>query len=525
MICPTVLWFVFASNEIVTAVAVRGVESDVKLETQVGRPVDQPSLAHDVRRLWSTGRFEDIRVKTTAQAGGTAVVFEVTPSLSPRLRDLRIEPNSYGLRLKAPGGALLDRLRVHEIAAAAAKELRAQGYLDARVDYDVIPVAKSLADLRLTVHASEPVRVKNIDFSGDPALSPAELHGSLKALRARRILFWRILPAYSPEAVESDMARVVSLYLSKGYFDAGLRVEDTAIEGEHAALRVSVDAGPRYQAAPVDCGDLLRQRRQAEREGVLDFSVRVDVQPAEDGAAILHSEIERGPAYRVGRIAFTGNRQISAVAIRRNFVLDEAAPFDEYLLRKSLARLNRANWFEPVAASGVVIHPDDSKGEANVMIPLTELKRGKWSLSGPVGPSSIGGPLKASVSERIASYSVSIGLIAFAHPVVPALAAATKRFVPVATLERPGNGWLSGIAIAPQLGWQASAAAYVTTQIRQRLTLLLAGDRGLTPELPVIMKTPTGEKTLFCQAPQPRFFVVRTAAAMALQVVGSLPIF
>ncbi len=54
------------------------------------------------------------------------------------------------------------------------------------------------------------------------------------------------------------------------------------------------------------------------------------------------------------------------MAIRRNFVLDEAAPFDEYLLRKSLARLNRTNWFEPVAGAGVIIHPDDSKGEANI---------------------------------------------------------------------------------------------------------------------------------------------------------------
>jgi len=525
MICPPLLWFAFASNEMVAAVAVRGAESNVKLETQVGRPIDAPSLAQDVRRLWNTGRFEDIRVKTTDQPGGRAVVFEVTPSRGPTLRDLRIEPNSYGLRPKAPEGVLLDSLRVHEIAAAATKQLRAQGYMDARVDYDVIPVAKSLADLRLTVHASDPVRVKNIEFTGDLALNAAQLRGSFQALRARRILFWRILPAYSHEAVESDMTRVVSLYLSKGYFDAGVRLEDTAIHSEHAELHVSVEAGPRYQAAPVDCADLLKQRRQAEREGVLDFSARVEVQPAEDGRAILNTAIERGPAYRVGRMSFTGNRHFSDTAIRRNFVLDEAAPFDEYLLRKSLARLNRTNWFEPVSGASVIIHPDDSKGQASILIPLIEPKRGKWSLSGPVGPSSVGGPLKASISERIASYSVSIGLIAFAHPIVPALAAATKRFVPVATLQRSGNGWLSGIAVAPQLGWQASAAAYLTTQLRQRLTPLLVGDRGLMPELPVAMETPTGEKTLFCEPPTPRFFVMRTAAAMGLQLLGSLPVF
>jgi outer membrane protein insertion porin family len=528
MICIPLLLLAFFSNELVTAVGVRGVESNVKLETQVGRRVDEKSLAQDVRRLWSMGRFEDIRVETTDQPDGTAVVFEVTPARSLRLRVLRVEPGSYGLRLKVPENTPLDRLRAHEIAAEAGRQLRAQGYRDAHVDYDMVPVAKGLADLRLTVHASDPVRVKSVEFSGNPALDPAELRGSLKAMRARRILFWRILPAYSPEAVESDLARIVSLYLSKGYFDAAVRVEDTAIEGEHADLRVSVDTGQQYRAVPVDCAELLAERRQAEREGILDFSVRVEVQPVEDSGANLNTTIERGPAYRVGRIVFSGNRRFSDTAVRSNFVLDEAAPFDEYLLRKSLARLNRSNWFEPVTTSSVAIYPDESRGEANLVVRLTEPKRGKWSLSGPVGPSSVGGPLKASIGERIASYSVSLSLIAFAHPIVPALAVVTKRFVPVAVLERPytpAYGWLSGFAIAPQLGWQALASSYATTQLRQRLTPLLAGGRDLTPDLPVVMETPTGEKTLFCEASQPRFFMLRTAAAMGLQVLASVPIF
>ncbi len=528
MLCAPVLWIGFSVNDIVTSVEVRGAEPNVKLQTQVGRPVDQHAIAQDLHRLWTLGAFEDIRVNAADRAGGKAITFDIMPSRAPQLREIRIEPSSYGLRLKVPQGTPLNELRAHEIAAEAARQLRAQGYLDARVESEVAPFAKGLSDLRLIVHASDPLRVRNITFSGDPVMNETELRRSLKTLHTRRILFWRILPAYSPQAVDLDLARIVSLYLSKGYFDAGVRVEDAPVDGKnHVDLRISLSAGPHYQAAPVDCARLLADRRQAERDGILDFSVRVKVEPVGDGAH-LETSIERGRAYRVGRISFTGNRHFSDTAIRANFVFDEAAPFDEYLLRKSLARLNRANWFDSVAASDVIIHPDDSTGEANIVIPLTEPKRGKWSLSGPVGPSSIGGPLKASISERIAGYSVSLSLIAFAHPIVPALAVLTPRFVPLAVLERPyspSNGWLSGFAIAPQLGWQAMAAAYVTTQLRQRLTPLLAGDRGITPDLPVTMETPTGEKTLFCEPPEPRFFVARTAAAFGLQVLGSLPIF
>ncbi|HMC58125.1 MAG TPA: hypothetical protein VKJ01_02920, partial [Candidatus Solibacter sp.] len=93
-------------------------------------------------------------------------------------------------------------------------------------------------------------------------------------------------------------------------------------------------------------------------------------------------------------------------------------------------------------------------------------------------------------------------------------------------LERPflpGAGWLSGFAIAPQLGWKSGAAGYASTQIHRRLGPLLSGSRGLVPELPVTVRNPTGDATLFCQAPKPRFGTLRTAGSVTLQLLGALP--
>src|SRR5262245_61697342 len=111
---------------IVESVSIRGTDLRVKLATQVGAELDARAIATDVRRLWETGRFDDIQVETT----GTAVVFRVIEAPPLRLRKILIEPSSFGLQPKVPEGALLSRFRAHEIALEAQKQLEARGYLD-----------------------------------------------------------------------------------------------------------------------------------------------------------------------------------------------------------------------------------------------------------------------------------------------------------------------------------------------------------------------------------------------------------
>src|SRR5262249_8282130 len=127
-------------------------------------------------------------------------------------------------------------------------------------------------------------------------------------------------------------------------------------------------------------------RREAEKRGVLDFPVSLD-------AASGVTTVAPGKPYLVGRIQFAGHPHYTDAVIRRHFLLDEGAPLDEYLLRKSIARLHRANLFEPVNERQVSVRTNDGTGAADITVHVTERKHGSWSLSGPVGPMSLAGPL------------------------------------------------------------------------------------------------------------------------------------
>jgi outer membrane protein assembly factor BamA len=559
-----------ADAPVVKSVAVAGTIYPVALATQLGHPYDALVIEKDVRKLWSTGRFDDIRVESKQEADGTALVFRVRELPQLQLHEIRVEPSSFGLHPKIGEGTPMNLLRAHQIAMEAQTRLNAEGYIDARVNETLVPVSRQKVDVRLTVRAGHPVDVKAVQFKGDLGLDIHQLRSTLQAARIRRLFppipglwaGWRLFPAYNPQALDTDLAHIRSLYLSKSYFDARVHLDDVEIHGKAAKITILVESGPQYRirewtasgghaaaaransGIPALCSCLLDARRAAERDGVLDFSTALDVQRVESelGAspvADLRAQVEEGFPYRVGRIEFTGNHRYSDSAVRRNMVLNEGQPLDRMLLRKSIARLNRSAWFDPIGETGVDIQRDPATRTANVTLALTERKNRAWSISGPVGPLSVTGPLQASLSSRLpawgrglfefSTYTASISLVAFAHPILPLLSVASQSpILPILALQRPftpGEGWRSGFILAPQLGWQRELLGYATTQIEQRLLFRLAGDRALGEELPVTVARPQGEIVLSCTPPKPRFSNLRLGSAMGLHLLGVLSSF
>jgi hypothetical protein len=323
------------------------------------------------------------------------------------------------------------------------------------------------------------------------------------------------------------VARIRSAYLAKGYLDAEVRPLAAEVHGNDIVQTLSVEAGPQYPVSKDLCAAMLADRRSAQRAGILDFAARYD---PEHGVTV-----DRGPSYVVGHIEFTGNHRYSDSVVRRNFVLPEGVPFDEQLLRRSIARLNRSGLFEPVDEHSVVVQPNPARGYADVAVHLTERKRGAWNLSGPVGPMSLAGPLQASISSRLppwgrgllelSTYTASVSLFAFGKPLLPILNA-PKRFTPILALQRPfsaGEGWRSGFAFAPQLGWRNGALGYVTTQLQGRLMPRLTGERAAQPPLTITVSRESGDAVMACETPKPRLALLRTAAGMALHLIGALP--
>ena len=561
--------------DMVKSVTFNGATPTVKLTTKAGELLDQSHLRKDVQTLWGTGQYLDIQVHTKEEPDGTAaVVFDIVEKPSLFLHDLRMEPNTFGMQPTLTPGTPIDPFRAQQVAGQVQRKLIERGYLDATVEPEIVPIGKNKADLMIHVKAGDSVKVGDVQITGDTVFAPKEVQKALQALRIHKIVpgipgVWHgytSFPAYSEQAVQSDLARLQSFYLAKGYFDARVSLDESSVAGDSARVKLFVNAGRHYKVnevtvsgegvpktaiVPVNglfastdlCTCLRRTRREAEKKGIVDFNARLNFHTVDDGpghepVADLAAEVEQGRAYTINRIELNGQKSFSEATIRKNLLLDEGDILDQTLLRKSLARLNQTQMFDPVDETQVAVNTDESNGTANIIIPLHERKRGMWNLSGPIGPVSLAGPLQFMIATRLppwgqglielSSFYFSFSAIGYAHALgkILPLALSKQGILPVFSLFRPytpGEGWRSGFLIAPQLGWQASLISYGTSQLTSRLVPIVAGNNKYESQLAVTFERPGGDGVLLCDPTKPRFHILRAGAAFALQFIASSP--
>jgi hypothetical protein len=242
---------------------------------------------------------------------------------------------------------------------------------------------------------------------------------------------------------------------------------------------------------------------------VLDFSVRVEARdvPAPDmqtGAGTrqwvdLTATVERGPMYKIGRIEFVGSTSFTDRTYRRSMIFDEGDPLDEFLLRKSLARLNNTGLFEPLSQADVVVNTPSGTDRADLTIRLRERKSRHWYFSGPVGPLSVGDSLQFAIGSRLppwgkrvidlSTFTLSMNLMFFAKPLGSLIPGFTNtRWLPLVQISRPllpGQFMLSGFSVSPQLGWEGVLLGYGVSQVRNLLGGALDSSRTYTPPLTV----------------------------------------
>ena len=527
-----------------------GAPPSLELETRAGDIFDAGKVRHDVHTLWSSGRISDIRVEAVPDGDSVRVIFRLKPKTMVRVRRIRVDPPTPGVRLELEPGAEMDSQEAQQVAAGVEKQLASSGFPNAKAEARLVPGGPGTADLDIHIDKQRPVDVARVTVSGDLGMKTGDVYHALRATRAKTILpGWRVRPGYNPDAVQSDLASLRSLYYRRGYFDASVNLDSVDFANGKAYVAFAVDAGPRYAigmlngfplhggaANPGDavCRDLFDARRSAERAGVLDFSARLKIHG--DGAsAEATTDITTGPAYNIGRITFRGNHRVRDDSLRRMLLLDEGAPLDQVLLRQSLARLNRTEWFEPLTERSIVLNTPSGSSRADVSILLKEKKIRSWSLSGPVGPMSVGGSLRFAIGSRLppwgqgllelSTYTLSLNFMLFAKPIgalIPFLP--NRRFIQIVSLQRPllpGQWLLSGFTITPQLGWQGMLAGYGMSQTRNLLAGLLKTDRASTPELLVTVSHDGSEGSMRCEPPRPRFDRMRQIAGAAANVLFS----
>jgi len=391
-----------------------------KINTRPGQPLDRRQLSRDVRKLYKSGFFSDIRFVGTRTAEGIHLVCHVKEY--PLIASLTMEGNDQfptkdlQLKMKLKPGRIYSSKNRESDRNTLRKGYLKEGYYQVGIDFVPAKRKDGRIDLLIRVHEGEVTRINRIHIIGNEAFSDNVLRKELASRTSDLFSWFSDRDIFDTKRFGADGQLLQQYYLDHGYLDMKLDSEQItmAADKKSFSLTFSIHEGIRYSVEKVTLqGDLIPDQETlqtlismdvgdiyslSEMRATIDaITDRVGdegyafatVTPMlerniDDHTVAITFDIEKGEEVYIERIEVSGNDKTEDKVIRRMLNQSEGARYSGSQVKQSKEKLRRAPFVDDLRVSFPKASADD---KVDMKVDLTEKKSG--SITGGIGFSQV----------------------------------------------------------------------------------------------------------------------------------------
>jgi outer membrane protein insertion porin family len=320
------------------------------IETRVGEPLAMRNVRGTIDHLVGLGRFEDVRVVSSATDQGVALRWVLVPV--KRITRIRITGNGP-LSASAVRSELADRFgarpsanRVPDMAASVQSFYAERGFPNAtvqpRLEDESRPEESALV---LTIEAGARTTVGETNVTGAPIEDAASVIRELRLVAGR---------SFDQIALDQRVAEYEESLRERGYYQARVRVSHfPAADGRSVSVTVAVEPGPRVSLVmtgdPLPDDDLedlvpIRAERSVDQDLLEDAGIAIEnalramgyrnarapyTREEKAGELLVTFAIARGPLHRIESVVPQGNSRVTALDLAALLQIKAGDPFVE----------------------------------------------------------------------------------------------------------------------------------------------------------------------------------------------------
>ncbi|MFZ5802264.1 MAG: outer membrane protein assembly factor BamA [Candidatus Omnitrophota bacterium] len=387
-----------------------------KVRSQKGEKLAQEIINDDIKRLYATNFFQDIRMDIEEVPGGYRLIVRVDEK--PIIRRIRMEgftafkEDQLRKELKIIEGQILDRRAIKEGEENIRKMYAGKGYrfIDIKSSIDINETTKE-ATITLVVIEGEKFKIEKVQFEGVTAFPEKKLRKMMKTRRAA----WYLLSsgALKEDNFQQDLERIRLYYQQEGYLDGKVEPRfDYDQDEKKIVITIVVEEGMHYQTGEIRIegnevfpendiwqelemlpgatysqfylfSDIEKIRDFYQANGYMDVRVLPDVNMNRDtGKVDVRYQIEEGELSFVEQVVVRGNTKTKDIVIRRELRIRPGDRFDGEAIQKSKQRLENLDYFEEVTYdTEPVVGASNRK---NIVFRVKEKRTGELSFGGGV---------------------------------------------------------------------------------------------------------------------------------------------
>lgn len=376
-----------------------------------GDPYLPATVDEDIRNLYTTGLFYDVRFGIQETSDGVIVTYAV--QANPRLVEIRFTGNKKfndtKLRktISSKVGDPLNERKLFTDSQEIQKLYQKKGYPRTEVKYSfTIDENAGRATATFTIKESPKVRIRDVEFVGAHAFTQKRLRRVIKTRRHWMFSWITGSGVLKDEQFEEDKDKLVEFYRDNGYLDFEIRkvefqypnprtlvirfliyegtqyhVGSVKFSGNkifsvaditnglrvlHAIKGVKAKVGP--HSLTMDVGDVFNPKGLATdtedvedfygAKGYIDVSTThsgpgggltvVKIPNTESGTMDLDFQIDEGQKSYIEKIEIRGNTKTKDKVIRRELAVTPGETFDMFRVKRSKLRLEGLDYFEKV---------------------------------------------------------------------------------------------------------------------------------------------------------------------------------
>lgn len=417
-----------AELSVIKQIEVRGnkrIESSTiltKIKTKEGDTYSAERTREDIKTLFSTDYFEDIKIETVELDGNIKLIFSVKERAI--LKDVNFDGNDKITteRLKEKitliSGTPFSNKQVKESVERIKALYQEDGYYDASITPVISKLSEDKASVTFFIKEGKKIKIREVKFLGTEKVSEYSIKKAVNTKRYKRLTSWLSgTGIYKEIEAEGDVDRIRDYYLDRGYIQ--VQVSGPEIEviegGRWMRIIFRVNEGEKFKVRNIDfkgndifTKDILEEkitlnkgmvfsRRQLREDiskiidlygekGYAFANINPDLRPDEaSGEVDITLDIEKGEKVKVRRINIGGNEKTRDKVIRREIRLNELDYLNTSALKRSFQRINNLNYFENIEIVPELV----TKDTVDLNVKVKEKPTGAFSMGG--GYSSVYG--------------------------------------------------------------------------------------------------------------------------------------
>ena len=426
---------VMASSVYVKDIKINGLER-VEPETVLsyiaiksGNSVSDETINASLKKLYSTGLFEDISINVDANN-----IMQIKVSENPIILQVlfdgndKIDDEMLTSEIRLAPRSTYSRAKVQEDVNRIMEVYRRSGRYATVVNPEIIRRDQNRVDLIFNINEGPLATINKINFIGNKHYSGKELQEIMMSKESRWYRIFSSSENYDAEKTEYDKELLRRFYLKKGYADFRVvsNVAELSPDKKSFTLTFVVDEGKKYKFNSVnissDINDInpedFRHLLEVEegdtynlddinetvtaitdelgKKGYAFINVEPDVdRNTSSGEADITFRITEGERFFIDRINIRGNNRTHDKVIRRELRLEEGNAFNATKIKDSRRNLENLDYFEKIDINTV----SKDGNRADLDIDVKEKSTGYFNVG--VGFSTVNGALiRAGITEN-----------------------------------------------------------------------------------------------------------------------------